>query len=278
MNYQYHRRTLTASETDHPYVQELLAMLDTVEAAMQSFTQGKITLAQYLAAIEGYDRVIYGRFYEKPQKTNPINTFQNKKYSTWREQKWAPVFERVRQHLADQPQWQGQDLVVIQNHAVLETVYAGGYVARKDADGGLAIRITVNGRSELAPVVTVEDKGGHCCSYQTNSVNAMALRLHQSFPNEKSMLITDNNVSVGRKIGVEIADNINIFVLERGSNRRHEAYPPLALDRWQRVLDLLTANLSRSQPQDFSAYTVINSGATGCLRDILDRDGLLVNW
>ncbi len=278
MNYHYHRRTLTASEQDHPYVQELLGLLPAVETAMQEFAQGMITLAQYLKAIEAYDRVIYARFYEKPQKTNPINTFQNKKYSTWREQKWAPVFERVRQHLLAQPQWQGHDLTVIQNHAVLETVYAGGYVARKDADGGLALRVTVNGRSELAPVITVEDKGGHCCSYQTNSVNAMALRLHQSFPNEKSMLITDNNVSVGRKIGVEIADNINIFVLERGSNRRHEAYPPLALDRWQQVLDLLTANLSRSQPQDFSAYTVINSGATGCLRDILDRDGLLVNW
>lgn len=278
MNYQYHRRTLTASDVDHPYVQELLAMLAPVEQSMQDFAEGRITLAQYLADIEAYDRVIYGRFYEKPQKTNPINTFQNKKYSTWREQKWAPVFEQVRRHLETQPNWQGQELTVIQNHSVLETVYSGGYVARKDADGGLAMKITVNGRAELAPIVTVEDKGGHCCAYQTNSVNAMALRLHQSFPNEKSMLITDNNVSVGRKIGVEIADNINIFVLERGSNRKHEAYPPLALDRWQRVLDLLKTQLSQHRPQDFSQYRTINSGSTGCLRDVLDRDGLLVNW
>ena len=35
-NLQYHRKTLTASSTDHPYIKQAISMLDAVEAAMEN--------------------------------------------------------------------------------------------------------------------------------------------------------------------------------------------------------------------------------------------------
>jgi hypothetical protein len=276
MNFQYHRKTLIASEIDHPYVITALTMLDTVEQAMKDLVEGKIDIPKYINAITPYDKFLLEKFYEKPQKSNPINTFQNKKYSTWREQKWAPIFELIRQDM--EKKWKGTTLVVIQNKPVMETVYTNGYIARKDVDGGLGIEIKLNGKNEIIPVIAVEDKGGHCCSYQTNSVNAMALRLHQSFPNQKSMLITDNNVSVGKKTGVEIADNINILVLERGQNRVHEAYPKLDAKRFEEVRKGIINKLSKMSPSDFTNYITIQSNLKGTLRDQIDTTGLFWNW
>jgi len=78
MNFQYHRKTLIASEIDHPYVITALTMLDTVEQAMKDLVEGKIDIPKYINAITPYDKFLLEKFYEKPQKSNPINTFQNK--------------------------------------------------------------------------------------------------------------------------------------------------------------------------------------------------------
>lgn len=276
MNYQYHRKTLIASDTDKPEVIEALAMLDAVEKAMQDLVAGNITIGEYIDEITPYDRFMFTKAKLKPQKTNPINTLQNKKYSTWREQKWAPIFELVRKNL--QNTWVGTKLVVIQNKPVVETVYSSGYIAYKDVDGGLGIEMNINGKTVLVPVVAVEDKGGHACSTCFNGVNAQGLRLHQSFPTAKHIFITDNNISVGKDKGAEIADHINLVVSERGVNRNHEAYPALIPQRFQSVLDGLTAELSKMQPSDFTKYNVIQSKNSKTLREQVDREGLVWNW
>lgn len=275
MNYHYHRKTLLATESDHPYVQHAATMLEQVEQAMKDYVEDKITTEQYIDRITPYDQFMWEKAHEKPQKSNPINTGQNKKYSTWREQKWAPVFEKIRRRV--EPQW-STSLVVIQNKQVVETVYNDGYIAFKDVDGGLAIESTINNKKVLIPVIAVEDKGGHACSTCFNGVNAQGLRLHQSFPNAKHVFITDNNVSVGANKGMQIADHINLTVLERGTNRVHEEYPKLHASRWQEVLDGITARLTVETPSNYTNCVIIESHGVGTLRSQTDSAGIVWNW
>ena len=211
-NLQYHRKTLTASSTDHPYIKQAISMLDAVEAAMENLLDGNIDVEEYINRITPYDKFMWEKFHELPQKSNPININQNKKYSSWREQKWAPIFELVRIELLKNPSWDDTKVVLIQNRPIVETVYSNGYTPFKDVDGGLAIETHINGKKVLIPIIAVEDKGGHACSTCFNGVNAQGLRLHQSFPNAKHVFITDNNVSVGATKGSEIADHINLVV------------------------------------------------------------------
>jgi hypothetical protein len=277
-NLQYHRKTLTASNTDHAYIKQAVSMLDDVERAMTNLLNGQIDIETYINNITPYDKFMWEKWHELPQKSNPINIGQNKKYSTWREQKWAPIFELVRRELIKDPLWKNTSVVVIQNRPIVETVYSNGYTPCKDVDGGIAIETTINGKKILVPVIAVEDKGGHACSTCFNGVNAQGLRLHQSFPNAKHVFITDNNVSVGSTKGSEIADHINLVVCERGDNKVTEKYPSLKFERFENVKDTLVSNLKRMNPNQFTSYRVIESTSTTTLRESLDSQGILWNW
>jgi hypothetical protein len=253
-------------------------MLDKVEQSMTDLLNGEIDIEEYINRITPYDKFMWEKWHELPQKSNPINVGQNKKYSTWREQKWAPIFELVRQELLKDPLWKNSKVVVIQNRPIVETVYSNGYTPFKDVDGGLAIETVINNKTVLVPIIAVEDKGGHACSTCFNGVNAQGLRLHQSFPNAKHVFITDNNVSVGVTKGSEIADHINLVVCERGDNRVKEKYPSLKYARFQEVKDKLIAKLSSSQPAQFTKYNVIESNSNTTLRESIDNTGIIWNW
>jgi hypothetical protein len=274
----YHRDVLAKTDSDHPYVKQALAMLPQVEKAMQDLINGQIDVDQYIKLITPYDRFMWEKWHEKPQKSNPINVGQNKKYSSWREQKWAPIFELIRQHLTTQEDWNLVELVVIQNQSVVETIYSNGYMAFKDADGGLAIKVKINDMTVLLPVVVTEDKGGNACATCFGGVNAQALRLHLSFPHAKHVFITDNNVGVGITKGAQIMDNINLLVLERGQNRVKEIYPSLCADRFKQVLEGLKFRLSTSDPKTFLDYKVVSTNTNKTLREQTDSTGLVWNW
>lgn len=277
-NLQYHRKTLTASSTDHPYIKQAISMLDAVEQAMEDLLNGNVDVEEYINRITPYDKFMWEKFHELPQKSNPININQNKKYSSWREQKWAPIFELVRLELLKNPAWDATKVVLIQNRPIVETVYSNGYTPLKDVDGGLAIETHINGKKVLIPIIAVEDKGGHACSTCFNGVNAQGLRLHQSFPNAKHVFITDNNVSVGATKGSEIADHINLVVCERGENRVKEKYPALKYSRFQEVKDTLIDKLSNTTPTQFTTYNVIESNSSKTLRESIDDSGIIWNW
>jgi len=278
MKYDYHREVLSNTDTHHPYVQQALTLLPTAEQAMREFTQGNIDVATYIKSITPYDQFMWDKWHEYPQKSNPINIGQNKKYSSWREQKWAPIWERVRQHLKTLIAWKDVELVVIQNQPVAETVYSNGYLAFKDVDGGLAIKTKINSQTVYVPVIAVEDKGGHACSTCFGGVNAQALRLHLSFPNAKHVFITDNNVSVAAKKGAQIADNINLIVLERGQNRVKQKYPLLEAVRFRTVLDEVSTKLAMTTPDIFLRYNTVETSTNKTLREQTDTTGLVWNW
>lgn len=277
-NLQYHRKTLIASNTDHPYIKKAVSMLDDVEQAMIDLINGNIDVEEYINCITPYDKFMWEKWHELPQKSNPINIGQNKKYSSWREQKWAPIFELVKRELLKTPNWNSVDMVIIQNRPIVETVYSNGYTPYKDVDGGIGIEMLIKGKKVLIPVIAVEDKGGHACSTCFNGVNAQGLRLHQSFPNAKHVFITDNNVSVGATKGSEIADHINLVVCERGTNRIKEKYPALNHHRFQEVKDILIDKLSKMHPTQFTTYNVIKSNSNRTLRESIDDSGIIWNW
>jgi hypothetical protein len=269
MNYQYHREDLIKYQ-NHDYVRTALSMLDSVEITMHDYISNKISTHEYIERITPYDKFVWEKYKEKPQNTNIFNSKQNKKNSSWLEMLWTPIFEVVR--LEIKKQWMDIDLQLIQNDKVLETVYSSGYIQYKKVDGGVGIK-TEKG---FIPVFVVENKAGNICSTTFNGVNAQAFRLHQSFPNAKCLFITGNDFNVGKKIGAEIGDDINLVILERGCYKVEEDYPILEADRFERVRICLTEWLKNSLPNDFLNYKTIYSKSRGCLIDKLDN-GIITN-
>ena len=252
MNFQYHRNTLIKTDSDHPMVVEALGLLDNFEQIQEKFSQFQISVEDYISGITPYDRFMFMNAKLKPQKTNPINTMQNKKYSTYREQIWLPVWIRICSLLQKLQNWQDVKLVVIQNKKLVERVYKGGYLAYKDVDGGIAVEIKINNKTVLIPVIAVEDKGGHACKTCHSGVDAQGERIHKSFPNAIHIFITDNHVTVGRD-AQEFA-HTNITISERGYEGVQADYDELRADRFAFVEKFLVETLSKMSPQDFTDY------------------------
>jgi len=255
MNFKYHRNTLIKTDYEHPMVQEALTLIDAMEDVQARFAEGAITVEEYVVGMRDYDRFMFMNARAKPQKTNPINTMQNKKYSSYREQIWLPVWYRIYKTLKSVEAWQKANLVVIQNMRIVERIYADGYMAFKDVDGGIAIEIAVNGKNVLIPIIAVEDKGGHACKTTHSGVDAQGERIHKSFPNAIHVFITDNHVTVGRD-AQEFA-HTNLTISERGIEGAREDYPELRADRFAFVEEYLIKQLSQMRPIDFTNYNSV---------------------
>lgn len=275
MNIFYHRKTMTASDADHPMIKEALAMLPTVEKAIEDLANEKISIKKYIELITPYDQFMYERAKMKPQKSNPINTLQNKKYSTWREMKWVPIWELVRKEISKK--WNISNLTLIQNKPVAESIYSSGYIKFKDVDGGIGFEHTINGKSVLVPIIAVEDKGGHACSTCFDGVGAQSLRLHRCLPNAYHVFVTDNQITVGKNKVSDIFNDIDLIVSERGSNGKKEKYPPLVAKRFQEVKDGFIERLSKTTQKEFSKYNVIPSKKTTIFREEVDLNGIVWN-
>lgn len=275
MNYQYHRKTLLASAADHPMVVQAASMLTQVETAMQNLVAGDITIADYIEAITEYDMFMYLSAKAKPQKSNPINTLQNKKYSTWREQKWAPIWQMICDEIS--ATWQTNKVKVIQNKQVVEGIYASGYIKFKDVDGGIGFEHEIGGRKVFLPIVAVEDKGGHACSTCFDGVSAQSLRLHRCLSSAYHVFITDNNISVGQDKEAETFCDIDLIVSERGKNRVEEEYPKLNAHIFQEVKDGLLHRISQYDIEHFTKYNEIPSKKQGKFRSEIDQTGIVWN-
>lgn len=275
MNLHYHRKTLFASDADHPMVVKASSMLDDVETAMQELVQGGIDIPTYIDRITTYDQFMYQSAKAKPQKSNPINTLQNKKYSTWREQKWAPIWQLIADTVGEE--WGVDNLHVIQNKQVVESVYSSGYMKFKDVDGGIGFEHTINGKKVLMPIVAVEDKGGHACSTCFDGVSAQGLRLHTCLPHAYHVFITDNNISVGKDKESETFCDIDLIVSERGKNKVKSDYPVLNAHIFQDVKDGLIERLKKLDLDYFTKYHVIASKKQGKFRAKIDNTGIIWN-
>lgn len=250
MNFQYHRKVLVKTDFEHPMVQQALTLLDAMEDVQKRFAEGEINVEEYIAGMRDYDYVMYTNARTGPQASNPINTKQNKKLSSYYEQLWLPVWCRIYKELISLEAWKDTNLVILQNKRIVERIYTNGKIATKDIDGGIAIEIKLNGKRYFIPIIAMEHKGGHACKTVHSGVDAQGERIHKSFPNACHVFITDNNVTVG-KDSLEFP-HTNITISERGNEGvKNEYYPELRADRFKFFEEYLIKKLSEMKPSDF---------------------------
>jgi len=286
MNYLYHIELLKKSskENDRFKGDAIYDVLvnkyqeSGVESAMKDLVGGMISISEYVERIAEYDREIVEYYLAKPQKSNPVNTGQNKLYPSWREQKWAPIFEKIRLKLQTRSEY---ELKLVQNAPVTQIVYDNGESKCKDVDCGIVIECVLDNKKILSPVLVSEDKGGHACIVCFDGVAGVAGNFKKSFPLCKVVFITDNNVSVKKDISSSIFQDINMVICERGDNLvglKPKQYIPLKPERFQALYDESCRYFTREMLSQLTDHVVLPVRASGKFREQIDRTGLFVNF
>jgi len=192
-----------------------LSMLDRFEDSIQKFINGDIEVAEFVDGVSELDEWAFRMYWGSYQKTNWLNTGQNKKYPIIQETIWSAVMEKVRQLVVDKT---GLDFILVQGKAggqVAVAVFEDGSIKTKDVDTGIALR---HPNGFLVPVIAAECKGGHACSTVHDGIWGQAIRMKKQFPNALQVFITANNNTVGKKIDVSTYEDIDFEFCERGKN------------------------------------------------------------
>lgn len=192
-----------------------LSLLDRFEDACFNFIEGRTTVDQFVSGISELDEWAFRMYWGSYQKTNWLNTGQNKKYPIIKETIWTAIMERIRRLLVEKT---GLDFKLIQGKTggqVAVAVFEDGNIKTKDVDTGIALQ---HKDGFLVPVIAAECKGGHACSTCHDGIWGQAVRMKKQFPNAIQVFITDNNMTVGKKIDVSTYEDIDFEYLERGEN------------------------------------------------------------
>lgn len=260
------------TDNDLKLAKQAEALYEPVMAAMTAAVENG-DWKQYCNSIKDYDEFVWGQSH----KGNQTNIFANPKIKvgpSWAEQMWAPVFERVR--LQVQKKW-GVDLVLIQNANVIETLDSKGPSSTKDVDNGVGINITIGSKNYIMPIVVGENKGGHYCKVQCNTVDGIIRRVRSMNNNVLAFSLTDNNVSVGKNVVVDHSfGSGGILICQRGINgKKSKVYPSLNVDKFELVERMCVNYLSTKTPKDF--LDVAPSQTSGILlREHIDNKGYYV--
>jgi hypothetical protein len=263
----YHR-----TENDNDLVKEAEVLYQSVISAMPIAVKTG-NWKEYCNSIKEYDMFVW----EQSHKGNQTNIYANPKIKvgpSWAEQMWAPVFERVR--LQMQQKW-NVELVLIQNTNVVETLDNKGPSSTKDVDNGIGIVITIGVKKYIMPIVVGENKGGHYCKVQCNTVDGIIRRVRSMNNKVLAFSLTDNNVSVGKSVVVDHSfGSGGVLICQRGINgKKSKVHPTLNVDKFELVERFCINYLSTLTPQDF--LNVIPSQTSGImLRDHIDTKGYYI--
>lgn len=207
------RTNWQGSYTDDP------AMLDRFENTIDNFINNEIDVDTFVKGVSELDEWAFRLYWGSYQKTNWLNTGQNKKYPIIKETIWTAIMERVRRILVEKT---GMDFKLIQGKSggqVAVAVFEDGSIKTKDVDTGIAL---LHPDGFLIPVIAAECKGGHACSTCHDGIWGQAVRMKKQFPNALQVFITDNNMTVGKKIDVSTYEDIDFEYLERGENNNEK--------------------------------------------------------
>lgn len=201
-----------------------LAMLKNFENAIVKFINGNSTVEEFVSGVSELDEWAYRLYWGSYQKTNWLNTGQNKKYPIIKETVWTAVMEHIRRVLVEKT---GSPFVLIQGNKanggvtgpVAVAVFENGDVKTKDIDTGIALK---HPDGYYIPVIAAECKGGHACSTTHDGIWGQAVRMKKQFPNAMQLLITDNNVTVGKKVDAVTYEEIDMTICERGYNNNEK--------------------------------------------------------
>jgi len=190
-------------------------MLDDVENAISKFVDRKVDIFQFIKEISEFDEYAYRLYWGASQKSNWLNTGQNKAYPIIKETIWSAVFEVIRQELVERT---GIPFVLIQGERqkVAVAVFENGNVKYKDVDAGIGL---VHDEGFTIPVIAVECKGGHACSTCHDGIWGQGMRMKAQFPNSLQAFVTDNNITVAKKTDISTySTGIDLEWAERGVN------------------------------------------------------------
>jgi hypothetical protein len=281
MDLDYHIKLVRNETTSYKRTENDALLVSTAETMYPAV---KVAMTQvvadgdyekYVNGIAAYDKFVW----EESHKGDKTNIFSYKKIKvspSWTEQLWAPVFERVRQKMAEL--WSEGNLVLIQNTEVVEAMGSMGPVAYKDVDCGIGVQVLdATGHAKyILPIIVSECKTGHYCKTACTGVDAIIARVRRMNSSVMGFALTDNNISVGREQPVEnVFGSGGILISQRGQNGRRTPYPALRADVLKTVETLCVNYLKTMHIDNFTnVNTIMSTGVL--LRDSIDRDGYYI--
>jgi ferredoxin len=255
------------------------SLLDRFEAAITKFINFEIDVDEYVDRISELDEWAFRLYWGSYQKTNWLNTGQNKKYPIIKETIWTAVMERIRRILVEKT---GLEFVLIQGKAggqVAVACFESGEIKTKDVDTGIALK---HPEGFLVPVIAAECKGGHACSTCHDGIWGQAVRMKKQFPNALQVFITDNNVTVAKKIDVSTYDEIDFEYCERGENNlekfyKQEGYNKLNPEIFKTAIEQLVSVVSNFDESYWMTMNPRYKNIGEKFRDSIDEVGYFVS-
>ena len=231
-------------------------------------------LSTYIKKINEYDFIIY-QYAKESQASNPVSTRQTKILSTWRENIWTPIWERLRSILQTRTNLK---LVTIQNKPVAQSFYSTGEYKFKDVDGGIGLIIK---EGLIEPLLSVEDKGGHACSTAMDGIQGQGLQFSLSYPYSLFLFITDNNFSVKDDKSTALYQNVDGIICSRGTNRKNlKGYDPVDENRIDAVIKKVESYFTKKMISLCvkNRRTIKVKGQSHSIRNVLDQKGSYFNF
>ena len=262
---------------NHPDLIEAIDYLDDVEDAIARYSDFEISADEYVKLVSPFDQHLYKCYYTGAQKTNPFNTTQNKAFSMWKEQYWAPLLERLRKRLVEAT---GIPFVLIQGekNRVAVNVYQNGQLKFKDVDLGIGIS---HPDGYVIPVIAIECKGGHACATCHDGIWGQGIRMKKTFPNALQGFVTDNNIAVGQNKPIEeYSDGIDFELIERGDSKTYieKTYFPLRAEQLLLAEDKLFEKVSSMPEAHWRTINLLPAPCGISFRKQMDEHGSYFNW
>lgn len=268
---EYHSKILKdPKEIGHPMVVQSLKYIDGFEDSILSVIKNG-NWEKYIKEITEYDKFLWECHHLCPQKTNPINILQNKKYSSYRETMLLPLWVRISNSIDFQTK-------LLINESVVQSIYDDGSVNLKDVDGGLGIETKINGKRLLLPVLTNEDKGGHFCKTTASNVNGINSKFKDLNNNIITVATTDNQVTIGKNIDGSLFYHTNLLASIRVENLKHKTYQELNPVIFKSMEEIIVNKLNKLGEMSFSGEKyIITKKNNKTIREQIDSNGLFLN-
>lgn len=263
----YHKNILESGDNTHEMVVQAISMLDCFEDSIQKvITDGDWN--DYIRTITPYDKYLWECNHNHPQKTNPINILQNKKYSSYRETLLLPLWIRIKSKLPFSTE-------LLLNKSVVQTIFSDGTIGEKDVDGGLGVLCN----ELMLPVIANEDKSGHFCKTSAKNVNGILENFKDLNPNIIRMCTTDNNVTIGRNVDSSELPAFNIVAPLRKNNGHNDSYQKLNPEIFFYLENILTEEVIKRGAECFECDKYkIKQKQNKTIRESIDNTGIYVNF
>jgi hypothetical protein len=221
----------------------------------------------YVKGVTNYDKFLWQCNHLYPQKTNPINILQNKKYSSYRETLLSPLWFRIQNRIPFKTE-------VLVNKSIIQTLHEDNTFNYKDIDGGLGIKHN----DFLLPVVVNEDKSGHFCKTQAKNVNGILRVFEDTNDSILRVCTTDNKVSIGKGVDSSDLSSFNIVASVRENNGGSSVYNKLNSSIFEKMESEIINYLTKKSGDAFSIDKYkIKSKQNRSIRESIDNTGIYIN-